>query len=402
MSPAPSPLAPAAARPVAAEIWARALAAGRPREVELFLLTARTAPSDEAIERIRTLARGGVDWAYVVGLVDGHGVWPVAHRTLSAVAGIRLPGEVAAELRTGAHATAALVQIRIEEVAALDRALAEQGVEALFFKGVALGGFAYGNPARRRPGDIDVLVRHEDFGRAREVLVERGYRSRVPADAEGRYLRTHSGIAFEHPEGNVDLHATLEQRAFDSLPFSVKLGEEVWARSVTVDLGGAAVRTLSGEDALIHLCAHGARHSWVAFYAVCDVAEVIGASPALDWDCITERVQERGSSRIFHLGLLLACGLLDADVPPEVYDRAARDEPAAALAAEVSEWLFDPESTAGAIRHEDLAGSLRHHQYHMKLLERPADKVTYVVLRGLRMLKKKLPTSSAARERAAG
>jgi len=332
-----------------------------------------------------------VDWSYFLGLASDHGVWPLAHRTLAGIGSGRVPAAVAGQLRSGAHATAALVRLRIAELAAVLEAFEAHGIGVLAFKGVALGAFAYGSPLRRKPGDHDLLIHREDFERARELLVARGYRPRVPASEEARYLRTRGGSTFEHPDGNVDLHWTLEQRAFDSLPFSVKLDDEgVWERSVPVDLGGVTARTLSAEDALRYLCAHGARHVWPALYTVCDVAEVIRASPELDWARIGADVQRLRAERTLHLGLLLAHGLLDAELPEEVRRNAECDDRALALACEVSGLLFDPDDTAGARRH-GFAGSVRHHRYNASLLERPVDRVTYFFLRGLRKLSKKLP-----------
>src|SRR5690606_3967362 len=122
----------------------------------------------------------------------------------------------------------------------------------------------------------------------------------------------------------------------------------VWERSVPVELGGGTARTLSAEDALLYLCAHGAGHSWAAFYSVCDVAEVVRTTPDMDWARVREEVQRQRTGRVLHLGLLLASGLLDARLPDEVRRCAERDDRALALAYEVSGWLFDPESTAGA------------------------------------------------------
>lgn len=389
-TPLVSPPPPGSPPSPAPGVREHALTVGHPREVELLLCCARVEPGAGAPERIRELVSGEVDWSYFLGLVSDHGVWSLVHRTLARIGSGCVPAVVAGQLRSGAHATAALARLRIAELAAILEALEAHGIVVLAFKGVALGAFAYGSPLRRKPGDLDLLVRRKDFERARELLVARGYRPRVPVSEEARYLRTRGASTFEHPDGNVDLHWTLEQRAFDSLPFSVKLDDEgVWERSVPVDLGGVTARTLSAEDALRHLCAHGARHVWPALYAVCDVAEVVRASPTLDWARVTEDVQRTRSERTLHLGLLLAHGLLDAELPEDVRRNAECDDRALALACEVSGWLFDPDDTAGARQH-GFAGSVRHHRYNASLLERPADRVTYFFLRGLRKLTKKL------------
>ena len=379
----------------AGEVRAAALAGGRPAETEVLLRCARTDVDAGSVERVAELAGGGLDWPYVLGLARSHGVVPLVHRALRGRPWV--PPDAARELRVDAFALAALVHLHTEELLALVRACEAEGLRALPFKGPALGALAYGGPYRRRPGgDLDVLTRREDFARVRDLLLDRGYRPRVPVEEEGQYLRTRSGSTFERESGDVDLHWTLEQKAFDGLPFSFRLDpDHVWDHGATVDLAGTPVRTLRAEDALLYLCAHGAKHSWAALFSVCDVAEV--ARLGLDWDWVEGEARRQHTTRILHLGLLLAQGLLGVDLPDDVRRRAEGDRRALALAREVAGRILDPESTAGALSHSSV-DYVRHYWFRLRLLEGTGARAAYLAFRTLRKVSKRLARRGLAQD----
>ena len=113
--------------------------------------------------------------------------------------------------------------------------------------------------------------------------------------------------------------------------------EEAIARRRWVTLAGRPVPTLSREDTVLALCAHGAKHAWDILGLVADVAAMVATSPDLDWHAIAARSEALGAGRMVRLGLRLAHDLLAAPVPSTAL--AARDPTAAALAREVTERL---------------------------------------------------------------
>ncbi len=53
--------------------------------------------------------------------------------------------------------------------------LSALGIEVMPYKGVALAEMAYGDIALRHAGDIDLLIRPQDFPRIRDAVRELGY-----------------------------------------------------------------------------------------------------------------------------------------------------------------------------------------------------------------------------------
>ena len=141
----------------------------------------------------------------------------------------------------------------------------------------------------------------------------------------------------------VELHAQFAPRDF-YFPLGL---EHLWPRLRPLSLGGNPVRTLAGEDLLLVLCAHGAKHLWGCLGWVCDVAELLRVQQAMNWAAVVEEARSLRCERILLLGLVLAHDLLQAPVPEDVFRRARGVPAARALAARVAKQMFrEPDGRA--------------------------------------------------------
>ena len=342
-------------------------------------------------ERATTLLREDLDWSYLLGTAQCHVVASLLYRSVRQIAPERVPASVLVELQREYHRLGFLIHLQIAQLLELLHLLQRHDVTAIPFKGPVLGAYAYGDPTRRKPGDVDLLIRNEDYATVRDLLVSQGYKQETGSFQEARYIERRGGSKFTHRSGakyDVDLHWTLEQLPFDSFPYSLKLDTgQVWARSQALTLNGTTLRALSGEDMLLHLCANGAKDTWGLLIQVCDVAELIRRRP-LDWPQVAQRAGEMRGERILHLGLLLARDLLGAALPEQVRRDVEGGSVAKALALQVSAQLFDPYSAARKKVGRSFSEALSHHLFRTKLLERPQDKMLYIVYRGMRKLSK--------------
>lgn len=97
-------------------------------------------------------------------------------------------------------------------LAKLVDALAEAGIEAVLMKGTALAYSVYDEPAARRRGDSDLLVRPSDLKQVRAVFKECGWHR----DAEKHGVNHQEGwlhVSAAHFEHAVDLHWEPSDRA---------------------------------------------------------------------------------------------------------------------------------------------------------------------------------------------
>jgi hypothetical protein len=215
----------------------------------------------------------------------GLGWWRVRNTELAST-------ECGQLLRQAYRLQALHVSIHERQIRKVFRLLRRHAIEPVLAKGWAVASL-YPDSALRPYGDIDLLVRPDEFKTARLVL----------ATAEAR-------------DCWVDLHTTfsgLEDRSTD----------ELIRRSKVVDLDGELIRVFSAEDRLALLCIHLLKHgAWRPLW-LCDIAAAIETtSRDFNWEICLGRDYKRRSW--ISVAILLSRKLLGANLDePDRYPRSA-------------------------------------------------------------------------------
>jgi len=213
---------------------------------------------------------------------------------------------------------------------------ASAGIDALVVKGPVLAIRAYGDPAMRSYGDLDLLVRRRDIRRATELMLAAGYHAAIPIAAidagkiPGQYLFSRADSKLL-----VELHNDFTLRYFPR-----RLPLETWfERRVSVPLDSREVAALSLEDELVLICVHGAKHLWERLMWIADVAALVSRQVNLDWERAVASAREVGAGRMLHTGLLLAATLLKLRLPDHVLEEVKSDKVTAKLTRQILNWL---------------------------------------------------------------
>src|SRR5262249_2091104 len=152
----------------------------------------------------------------------------------------------------------------------------------------------------------DLLILRSDFTKAQDLLIAQGYRPELLLN--GRRARVFAEacnvMAFWNPEKeiSVELHWELSPKY---MPFSPDF-QRLSRRMAPAHPGGQQVMTLSPEDLLVYLCAHGAKHAWERMSWVADVAGLIHRRSDLNWEDVCALAVEQRCERVLALGLRLA------------------------------------------------------------------------------------------------
>ena len=295
-------------------------------------------PTDDG--RMCVLAEQVTDWNAVAELAAQHKVSPMVYLSLMA-SGAAVPPAAEARLRADYERNALHNLVNAAELVTVLGEFNRAGIEAIPFKGVVLGASAYGNPTARHGGDLDVLIRWKDVARAAEVLVERGYTWQTPTQGDGSPAREHCReYTFYRAADGVVLELRWQ---FDLVygRFRRDIGLDwAWPRRRTAVLAGAEVPDLSREIALLVLCMHGSRHTWSQLVWICDVAQLLAASPELNWDVAMRDAKRLGLWCALALGVLLARQVCGAEIPRDVLRRLERVSSARKLAKHFGDNLF--------------------------------------------------------------
>jgi hypothetical protein len=341
-------------------------------EVRLLVCSARTRVDPDTAESIRALLRADIDWRLLLRMAWQHGTTPLLYSTLHSVGDGAVPPAILDEIRGYFHANTGRVALLTRELLRLLQLFEGNGVHAVPFKGPVLAATAYGNIALQMFSDLDVLVRKEQLPTLCRILADQGYRCPQDRLTPGRldafrHLFNQHHFVCARNSVAVEPHWEVIRGPF-GFAFDTR---QLWDRAGTIPLAGIAVRTLAPEDVLLLLCAHGTQHLWSRLAWICDIAELIRAHPALDWETTVDRAARMGGERALLQGLQLAHDLLNAMLPAAILHRAQAEPKARARALQVSARLFqelrsDPDPFSMVL-------------FHIRMRERLRDKVLYVL-----------------------
>lgn len=329
-------------------------------EKQLILLVARRELDDERRVELRRLVQQEINWDYLFGTAQAHGLLPLLHKHLTSAAADIVPSYFLSRLKRESVANSQNVLHLVGKQLRVYKLFKENNIPVALFKGPLLAQLAYGEMSLRQAGDIDVLISRAHFEHARTLLESLGYEMspRLTSAQLASHLNNHCELQFMRDEWFtvVDLHWDLSPRSF---VFKLH-AEEVMSRLQTVSLAGTTVETFGAEDLVLYLAMHGAKHLWRRLEWIASLAECLRTTKDLNWDLLVQRAEQAHATRMLALGLRLAEKFSDLKIPAHVL----ADDGMQRMAEQVHEQLFN---TFGA------ADSTETNRYNLRIMDRKRD-----------------------------
>ncbi|MGF1574966.1 MAG: nucleotidyltransferase family protein [Cyanophyceae cyanobacterium] len=314
-------------------------------EMRLLILAARTQITDTTATELQHLAQQSLNWTRFIQLAHDHGVLPLVSHTLYRCQPQGLPVDMQNLLQEKTQDRICRNLYLAQELVRVVRLLQDSGIPCIPFKGPSLAQLAYGNLALRRFLDLDILIPRELSLKAIKILGGEGYLTQLTLtpEQENDYLDSHIGFDLHNPEKRVslELHWNLMSPVL-SFPAQV---EDLWSDPLEINLLGTQIHTISLNLLLIYLCFHANKHRWEQLKWICDIAELLGQTPEINWDHQIEcQAVKLGSLRILLLGLSLANRLLDAPLPLHFQQQVEQDRQVLLLTQQVLRRIGDTSS----------------------------------------------------------
>lgn len=279
-------------------------------EIELILCCTRTQIDTATAERIKILIQSKIDWGYLIQTATRHGIMPLLYQSLNTTCPEAVPKANLAQLCDYSQINAFHNLLLTKELLKLLTLFESHSIPAIPFKGPVLAVSAYGNLSLRQIADLDILVRERDYHKAKELLLDQGYRMVKNRGHEAFYLQAQ--MWHEEKNVSVDLHYGIQ-------PKHLQLNSEIFLKNLQpLFFVGTRIQTFSPETHLLILCIEGKKESWNQFSRLCDVAALISSHPQMNWESLTEQARRLKIKRILDFGLVLANTLLKAPVPASV------------------------------------------------------------------------------------
>jgi hypothetical protein len=337
-------------------------------EWQVLLTVCSSKPLQERQTLVRSLLQQPIQWKSLFALADHHGVQPLLFQALASFENTVPPEETLAlkeSYQTNLHKSLLLARELIRIVGHLSAL----NLQVLPYKGLALAEVVYGDIALRQSGDIDLLIRAQDFSRIRDAIGELGYTPHVRFSAaeELAYIESGYECAFDGTAGPnlVEVQWAIQPR-FYAVDFDMN---GLFRRAVTLTVAGQPMKTLCPGDMFLVLAVHAAKHMWGRLVWLCDLARLMNF-PDLPWDWIVAQTRSLGIVRILRVTMLMAKQLLGVEIPPAAQDNFPDDPAARSLANEIQNRILCASSCD--------AESSEYFRFMMRLRERPADRLRFL------------------------
>jgi Uncharacterised nucleotidyltransferase len=351
-----------------AHIMSAPPSSGLDLEWSLLLAACSAVARPENLDSVHSRLAGPINWASLLDLADQHGVASLLCHVLTQI-NDNTTGEPMRSLKKSYQTNLRKSLILASELIRILDRLDALGVEVMPYKGLTLSETVYGNMALRQTGDIDLLIRPQDFPQIKNAIRELGYVPHITlSETEERsYLVSGYECAFDSSAGRnlLELQWALQPR-FYAVDFDM---DGLFRRAIPSTVAGRSVKTLSNEDMLVVFTLHAAKHVWGRLIWLCDIAQIVNL-PNLDWDRILGQAEGLGILRILSVTLRLTSTLLGVPPPPPVERKLFGDFASVALTDEirtqiVSRNSFNPESFA-------------YFRLMIRLRERKADRLKFL------------------------
>ncbi len=197
-------------------------------------------------------ALGQSAWDQLALDADNHGLAPWLYRW-SCDHPSTVPARVRARLKANVAALAGKTLVLTDELAAILREFDRRNIPCAPLRGLSLAQYLPDAPSVRPMGDLDLLVKRDDYSSVRDALLQLGYAEvdRRPGFSEA-YSYTLEFVKDRHGWITVEPHWTLAYPPFmDAIDM-----EAVWNRCRRGTVAGVKTWLLSLEDLLTNLCWH--------------------------------------------------------------------------------------------------------------------------------------------------
>lgn len=303
-------------------------------ELKIILYCAKVEIDRSKIDLLKDLLQQKIDWEYLLLIARLHKVTPLIYVNLMKICPEAVPQDILNKLKQFIAAKTRRNLHLLRELNELTAIFQKNNIPAIPYKGLILAAEVYGDLSLRQFVDLDFLVARQNYSKAQELLIDRGYG--VPSQKDVDWEKT-----FIHPQKQiaVDLHQGLTP---PELPFYVDF-PNLWQRLKPVSIGGVEVKSFSAEDLLIILCVQLAKDSqWTAevLIKVCDIAELLRAYQNIDWNLVWQRCTKLGTKRILLFSLYIANSLLETKLPESIWQKIQQDDIAKKAATQVCEELL--------------------------------------------------------------
>ena len=282
-------------------------------EDRLVYSLARVDIDEDTNQEIKKTLSPDLNWAYFFERANNKGVASLVYKSLSGIDYARsiVPETILARLASCYYNVASRNTLLTEKLAAILDYFQKERIEIILLKGMALVQTIYPNIALRPIYDIDILIRPQDFAVVKAGLGELGYFNSV-FYREDFYQ---DNIMVDVHEELINITRIKSRRKAHRIDM-----DEVWRRSLAIEINGQKARILSAEHSLMELCLHLTfHHGLQGLIWFVDIARLVEYyKNEIDWNRFIKETSDYRINKPVYYALFYVSKILKQDIPEYV------------------------------------------------------------------------------------
>jgi hypothetical protein len=304
--------------------------AGMADEDRLIISACLPDSCDARDAEITDALRRDLDWRYIVRVSIEHSVAPLVYSRLRSLrerfGSIAVPSDVLNDLQQLYDCSQRRNQRILGSTAAIFRKFESCAIDAMVLKDLSLICEVFAEPALRPIGDIDILIRREQYPEVRACLEQLEF-APLPDPDNALTMKYAWGHHFHRRRDDLwlDLQWNILQREWSTEPpenaFNI---DEMWTAASSISIDRVHVLRPCVEHMLFHLCLHLEGHRYSELILLVEIAELLDkCNGRIDWNAFVSSVRRHEACRSVHQALVFVGVLLQAPIPPWVLDQLA-------------------------------------------------------------------------------
>ncbi len=260
-----------------------------------------------------------VDWEEVFQAICSHGVLGLTQRYLhqQQTHTAYPPPDFCQRIQQAHRLNVMRMVVRQGKVRRVLQHLLEASSSFMVIKGPAIAYGIYPDAVLRAYNDLDILVRTRDWTSMHQILLGMGC---IPAEDQPHPppALIPGDIPYEQKYWQPDMALLIEVHYDDILNagLAARDSKGFWQRSLLMDIDGLAIRVMSLEDQLVHLCAHAHYHGYTRLNWLSDIALIVRDHAArLNWQHVVQIVRTEEAHVPVYFSLLFLEQVLGVGVP---------------------------------------------------------------------------------------
>ena len=290
-------------------------------ELRFLIACCQAEPTEDNIEFIlQYIAENSYeDLQKLIPLAFYHGVLPLVYKSTKNLPSTLYPlPSFISELKSHYQSIAKKNMLMSAELIQIIKLLKENNIEVLAFKGPALSKIAYSDITLRQFGDLDILVKKEDFKFLADKLLEKKFIPLFPIETfhEDKVMfEMNNDCPFYNRQRGIAIE--IHWDFFRKLALPTKKFTP-WEDTHSITINGSTIKTLSHETHLLYHSLHGAKHIWERLEWIVDIDRFIRSVPDLNWDRLLTMSKEMGAQKMFLSGIALSEKYFHTPLPKHI------------------------------------------------------------------------------------